>query len=174
MPPCFVPCRCCFLLSGKFVLPAPALSCLRRNFWRRNAAYRRASSFLGECPDTPRLLAESDIFALITNWEAFPISILESMRAGLPVIATDIGGIHEAVEDGVNGFLVPWRNEQRLAEKLAALITSAVLRRSMGSQSRKLFLRAFEWRSMLDKTEGLYMTALQEAPVLAMESSSIV
>jgi glycosyltransferase involved in cell wall biosynthesis len=130
--------------------------------------------FLGECPDTPRLLAESDIFALITNWEAFPISILESMRAGLPVIATDTGGICEAVEDGVNGFLVPQGDEHRLAERLAALITSADLRQSMGSQSRKRFIRAFEWRSMLEKTEGLYMTALQEAPVLAMKSSSVV
>jgi glycosyltransferase involved in cell wall biosynthesis len=117
-------------------------------------------SFLQQCSDTPLLLAQSDIFALITNWEAFPISILEAMRAGLPVIATDTGGVSEAVEDEVNGFLVHPQDSAMLAERLALLITSSGLRRSMGSRSRHRFSHHFEWRSMLDKTEALYATAV--------------
>ena len=117
-------------------------------------------SFLKQCSDTPRLLAQSDIFALISNWEAFPISILEAMRAGLPVIATDTGGVSEAVENEVNGFLVHPRDSAKLAERLALLITSSGLRRSMGSRSRHRFSHHFEWRSMLDKTEALYALAV--------------
>ncbi len=116
-------------------------------------------SFLNQCSDTPRLLAETDIFALISNWEAFPISILEAMRAGLPVVATDTGGVREAVEDEVNGFLVRPRDSAQLAERLALLITSTALRKSMGSRSRYSFSRHFEWRSMLEKTEALYAQA---------------
>ncbi len=127
-------------------------------------------SFLHQCSDTPKLLAQSDIFALITNWEAFPISILEAMRAGLPVIATDTGGVREAVEDEVNGFLVRPQDSAKLAERLALLITSAGLRRSMGSRSRHRFSQHFEWRSMLDKTEALYANAVNYVtPVEALQ-----
>jgi glycosyltransferase involved in cell wall biosynthesis len=116
-------------------------------------------SFLNQCSDTPLLLAQSDIFALITNWEAFPISILEAMRAGLPIVATDIGGVCEAVEDEVNGFLVRPRDPVQLAERLALLITSLGLRRNMGARSRRRFRQEFDWRAMLDKTEVLCVTA---------------
>jgi glycosyltransferase involved in cell wall biosynthesis len=116
--------------------------------------------FLNECLDTPRLLAESDIFVLSTNWEAFPISILEAMRAGLPVIATNTGGVSEAVEDGTSGFLVPRGDLTSLADRIALLLTSADLRLKLGSQSRLRFCRHFEWRSMLEKTEAAYAEAL--------------
>ena len=116
-------------------------------------------TFVNECPDTPRMLAQSNIFALTSNFEAFPISILEAMRAGLPVIATDVGGVCEAVVDRDNGFLVRPRDAAQLADRLALLIGSAGLRRSMGSRSRRRFREQFEWWSMLDKTEGLYAAA---------------
>jgi glycosyltransferase involved in cell wall biosynthesis len=117
--------------------------------------------FMHECRDTPRLLAESDIYVLSSNYEAFPISILEAMRAGIPVVATDTGGVREAVQDEYNGFLVPPRDVSRLAERLSALIRSAELRKSMGFQSRRRFTQEFEWRSMLDKTEALYASTLR-------------
>jgi len=128
---------------------------------------------MNQCSDTPRLLAESNIFALITNWEAFPISILEAMRSGLPVIATDTGGVREAVEDEVNGFLVPCRDASWLAERLALLITSADLRQSMGSQVRRRFSQHFEWRSMLDKTEAIYAAALPDVVTSGMTSPAL-
>jgi glycosyltransferase involved in cell wall biosynthesis len=118
-------------------------------------------SFMHECHDTPRLLAESDIYVLSSNYEAFPISILEAMRAGIPVVATDTGGVREAVQDEVNGFLVPPRDVIRLAERLSSLIRSAELRERMGFQSRRRFTQEFEWRSMLDKTEALYANTLR-------------
>jgi glycosyltransferase involved in cell wall biosynthesis len=118
--------------------------------------------FMNQCPDTPGLLSQSDIFALITNWEAFPISILEAMRSALPVVATDIGGVNEAIENDVNGFLVPRADASRLADSLASLIQSSDLRARMGSSSRRLFLERFDSSLMLDKTEAIYTSALSK------------
>jgi glycosyltransferase involved in cell wall biosynthesis len=118
-------------------------------------------TFMNDCRDTPQLLAESDIYVLISNYEAFPISILEAMRTGIPVIATDTGGVGEAVQDECNGFLVPPGDVSRLAERLASLIRSAELRKNMGLQSRRRFTQEFEWRGMLDKTEKVYANALR-------------
>lgn len=112
--------------------------------------------FLGECSDVSDLLADTDIFVLISNAEAFPISILEAMRAGLPVVATDTGGVCEAVRDGENGFLIAHGDSRALAEKLAVLIKSPQLRLKMGDSSRERFLRNHEWNNMLDQTEALY------------------
>jgi len=67
-------------------------------------------SFLGNRNDVPKILASSNFFVLTTNWEGFPISILEAMRSGLPIIASDVGGVKEAVHDGVNGFLIPQKD----------------------------------------------------------------
>jgi glycosyltransferase involved in cell wall biosynthesis len=116
--------------------------------------------FLGECSDVCGLLADTDIFVLISNAEAFPISILEAMRAALPVVATNTGGVGEAVSDGENGFLVARADSSTLAGKLSALIKSPELRLKMGSYSRQRFLRNYEWNYMLDQTEALYAELL--------------
>jgi len=112
--------------------------------------------FLGECSDVAGLLADSDIFVLISNAEAFPISILEAMRAGLPVVATDTGGVSEAVRNGENGFLVAHGDSDTLAKKLSILIKSPELRLRMGDSARQRFLGNYEWNYMLDQTEALY------------------
>src|SRR5262249_32899351 len=62
--------------------------------------------FLGERFNIAEILAGSHIFALATKWEGLPLSILEAMRAGLPVIASDVGGVSEAVTEGKTGYLV--------------------------------------------------------------------
>jgi glycosyltransferase involved in cell wall biosynthesis len=127
--------------------------------------------FLNECSNIPHLLAETDIFTLVTNWESFPISILEAMRSGLPIVATDTGGICEAIDDGVNGFLVPRADALILAERLSRLIISAELRMRMGSQSREQFLKRFEMRLMLDKTEAMYAAAVKRQPLAAVANA---
>ncbi|TOG57259.1 glycosyltransferase, partial [Vibrio parahaemolyticus] len=57
--------------------------------------------------DVEELLSKSDIFLLISNWEGYPISILEAMSYGLPVVASDVGGVRESVTHGYNGCLIP-------------------------------------------------------------------
>ncbi len=122
----------------------------------------RQISFLGDRNDVPKLLSESQIFVLSTHYEGFPISILEAMRAGLPIIATDVNGIYEQVEDGINGFLVPHQDPQALATALSKLIASSPLRKQMGAMSRKKFLDEFNIERMMTDVHKLYDRTLRE------------
>jgi glycosyltransferase involved in cell wall biosynthesis len=113
-------------------------------------------SFLGDRRDVADLLANSQIFVLCTHYEGLPISILEAMRAGLPVVATNVNGIPEEVEDGVTGFLVPRQDVKALAEALSKLIQSPDVRQRMGMAAREKFLREFTIARMCCESRGVY------------------
>ncbi|WCK54285.1 glycosyltransferase family 4 protein [Aneurinibacillus sp. Ricciae_BoGa-3] len=113
-------------------------------------------SFLGPRRDVPDLLVKSDIFLLISNYEGFPISILEAMRASLPVIASDVGGVKEAVIDGVTGFLIPRGDSEKLKSKLELLTGNPQLRMNMGMAGRERYLKYFTDTTMLKKTVAVY------------------
>ncbi|MCW8194222.1 glycosyltransferase family 4 protein [Proteobacteria bacterium 005FR1] len=126
--------------------------------------------FLGRRLDVPELLRRADIFVLSTNWEGFPRSILEAMRAGLPVVATEVAGVPEAVEDGVTGYLVPARDVTVLAERIRRLIDSQSLRRDFGERAHACFVDKFTFTRMAEATLELYeMTA---AKTVAPERAS--
>lgn len=80
--------------------------------------------YLGRRRDIPEILQMADIFVLSTNWEGFPRSILEAMRAGLPVVATRVAGIPESVSDSETGYLVPLHADSVLSEKIGKLLKS--------------------------------------------------
>ena len=113
-------------------------------------------SFLGDRTDVPKLLSDAQIFVLATHYEGFPISILEAMRAGLPIVATNVNGIGEQVEHGVNGFLVPHKDSDALARALSDLIKSELDRKQMGEMSRQKFLNDFNIKQTIDKVHILY------------------
>ncbi len=112
--------------------------------------------FLGDRSDVAELLARAHIFALSTKWEGLPLSILEAMRAGLPVIASNVGGVSESVQDGVSGFLVPVGDEEKLRAGLLKLIRNPELRREFGRAGRKRYEQDFTLNKMLAKTAGIY------------------
>jgi glycosyltransferase involved in cell wall biosynthesis len=112
--------------------------------------------FLGECENTAEILSQATIFVLSTFYEAFPISILEAMRTGLPIVATRVGGIPEAVADGVNGFLVPASRDDLMAESLKRLFLHASLREQMGRNGREIFLERFTEEQMILRTLEVY------------------
>lgn len=120
--------------------------------------------FLGERSDTASLLSQADVFVLSTWREAFPISILEAMRAELPVIAANVGGISEAVEEGTTGFLVPPGREDLLANALEELLRDHTVRRRLGCRGRGRFLSHFSHVSMVDQTLGVYRLILAQSP----------
>jgi glycosyltransferase involved in cell wall biosynthesis len=99
---------------------------------------------LGARSDVPVLLASSDVFVLSSRSEGFPISILEAMAAGLPVVATDVGGIAEAVVDGETGLLVPPGNPEALAAALERLVDDVELRRRLGAAARAWARKCFD------------------------------
>lgn len=117
--------------------------------------------FLGSRNDVPDLLADADIFALISEYEGLPISILEAMRAGLPVVASNVGGVSETVFDGVNGYLIARGDVLRLRLRLQELVDEVQLRQQLGEQGRKLFLSDFTLEAMVDATSEVYRLATE-------------
>jgi glycosyltransferase involved in cell wall biosynthesis len=99
------------------------------------------------------LLTASDIFVLASKptrqgaREGIPVSIMEAMAVGLPVVASNISGIPELVEDGVSGFLTPPGDVDALAESIGSLIEEGSLRREMGAAGREIVLKDFNLES---------------------------
>jgi glycosyltransferase involved in cell wall biosynthesis len=116
----------------------------------------RRVRFLGHSDDIAGLLRESDVLALISHWEGLPYSILEAMSLGLPVIASDVGGVSEAVTDGDSGRLVPRDDVAGLRGALAELISHPELRLRLGTAGRKRYEAAFRFERMFSDTLALY------------------
>ncbi|MCT3574122.1 glycosyltransferase family 4 protein [Levilactobacillus brevis] len=115
--------------------------------------------FYGFRSDVDKILKNSDIFALITNYEGLPISIIEAMSFSLPIIASDVGGISEEVINGENGYLVA--NEANIiADKVRYLIENEMIRKSMGKKSKAIFLEKFQSSAFLTATNAVYLKLL--------------
>ncbi len=112
--------------------------------------------FLGYQSHVETELQHHDVFVLITNWEGFPRSILEAMRAGLPVVASDVGGCRESVVDGRNGRIVPKQDVAAVREALAELIASPETREAMGRASYESYVAAFNFDAMYRRYRDLY------------------
>jgi glycosyltransferase involved in cell wall biosynthesis len=119
------------------------------------------ASILGMRSDIPEILAASDIFVLPSRWEGLPLVIIEAMFAGLPIIATDVGGVSELVQEKINGFLIPRSDVAALQRALAQLIADKTLREEMGEKSRQRALKQFTMERMLAQYEKLYRETLQ-------------
>ncbi len=117
--------------------------------------------FLGRREDIPAILAASDIVVLPSKREGLPRALLEGMASGKPLVATNIRGNRDLVEDGVNGFLVPVGDERALIQALQKLIESPELRDSMGQESRKK-AEAYSLDRVLLAMEAVYRRFLPE------------
>jgi glycosyltransferase involved in cell wall biosynthesis len=99
---------------------------------------------------------QADVLLLPSYHEGLPISVLEAMAYGLPVVATDVGGISEAVQDGVNGFLIQPGECEKLAERIDRLATSPELRLEMGKSGYELAAGKFALPVIINQLEALY------------------
>jgi glycosyltransferase involved in cell wall biosynthesis len=118
--------------------------------------------FAGHRTDVPEILQALDIFVLPSNWEGLPNAVLEAMAAGLPVVATRVGGVPEVVVEGQTGILVPPRDPNALADALLTLLRDPNLRRRMGQAGRQRVQEYFSVDQMVSKTETLYEQLLSE------------
>ena len=119
-------------------------------------------TFAGLRRDIPELLASSDIFALFTHWEGFPISILEAMRAGLPLVVSDVGGNREAV-DASCGCVVAPGDVNGFRDALRLLLANQGLRSGMGRAARQRYLNNFTLDTMIRQTTAVYQAALHQS-----------
>jgi glycosyltransferase involved in cell wall biosynthesis len=112
--------------------------------------------FMGLRSDIPELLAACDVFVLPSYREGMPVSILEAMAMGLPVVATRIRGCREEVIPGRTGLLVEPENAEELAEALGFLLRNPEPRRRMGRAGRLIAERHFDERRTLQRQVRLY------------------
>jgi glycosyltransferase involved in cell wall biosynthesis len=117
-----------------------------------------AVAFLGARTDIQSLLEDASIFVLSTGYEALPLSIIEAMSKGLPVIAADVGSVRDLVKHGVNGFLFEPGNHRQLAHYLGILIDSPALRVTMGAESFRSFVADFSSEQMVRRVIDVYKT----------------
>jgi len=112
--------------------------------------------FTGEIADAARLLPAFDVFALPSLKEGFPYAILEAMAAGLPIVATKVGGVSEQIENGKSGILVPMENSRALAQALERLSEDPALSGKLGDAARERIYERFSLAEMLAATEKVY------------------
>jgi glycosyltransferase involved in cell wall biosynthesis len=112
--------------------------------------------FLGHRRDVPALLAIADLFVLPSLWEGLPLSILEAMAAGIPVVATRIGGTDELVRDGETGTLAPPENGSALAEAIRAVLYDRERALRMAAAARAFAEREHSAAAMVSATSALY------------------
>jgi len=112
--------------------------------------------------DVAALLAAADTLVMSSDDEGLPMVVLEAMAAGRPAVATRVGSIDEQIEDSVTGFLVPRRDVQALARRLAEVLRDPVRAREMGAAARRRVVEHFPMELCVRRTEA-YLTALRDA-----------
>ena len=117
-------------------------------------------AFLGRRPDVPDILAAADIAVVSSDFEGSPLSVMEYMAAGLPVVATSVGGIPDLIRDGVDGALVPARDPSALATAMGALLSDPGRARRMGQSARERQEREFDLDRTVRRLESLYAELL--------------
>lgn len=117
--------------------------------------------FLGQRRDVAAILFDTDVVVLPScEREGLPIGILEAMAASKPVVATNVGGVSEAIIDQVNGFLVPPSDAGALALKIMVLLKDPSLRQAMGQKGHEIFQQRFAASTMLKSLEQLFVDTL--------------
>jgi glycosyltransferase involved in cell wall biosynthesis len=112
--------------------------------------------FLGQVEEVGPWLLAADAVVLPSLWEGLPLSLLEAMARGRPVVASAVGGIPEAVEDGVHGRLVPPNDPKALAEALAGIHRMADAARQMGLRGAERVRERYTWQKVVENFEAVY------------------
>jgi glycosyltransferase involved in cell wall biosynthesis len=116
----------------------------------------RQVRFLGFRDDVPRVLAALDVFALTSLWEGLPFTVLEAMRAGTPVVATEVNGVSDVVEHGRTGLLARPRDTAQLAAHVIALLKDPGRARVMGEAGQRRVRQRFDVDRMVSELSDLY------------------
>lgn len=113
-------------------------------------------ALLGARDDVPDLLAGADIFAMPSRWEGLPLALLEAMFSGTAIVATAVGGVPEAIEDGTQGLLISPNDSHQLTNALRRLGRDPALRASLGQAARQRAEQDFSIAAMTNAYERIY------------------
>ena len=125
----------------------------------------RDSLFLGYQEDVAQFYAAFDALILPSANEGTPVSAIEALAGGRPVVATDVGGVPDVVRDGVDGFLVEPGDVDAMADRLARLAADADLRRRMGEAGAESVRERYAVERLLDDVDRLYRSLLDDTQV---------
>ena len=100
------------------------------------------------------------MYLLPSRLEAFPVTVMESMQAGVPVVATDVGSVREAIDDGETGFVVPVGDVDAMVDAIRTLQQDPGRRATMGDQARAVGIQRFDARAAVANWEALYAQVL--------------
>jgi sugar transferase (PEP-CTERM/EpsH1 system associated) len=142
--------QCRLVIAGE----GPEHAALQRQI--EQLGLTRQVRLLGNRDDIAALLAECDVFVLPSIAEGMPVTVLEAMAAGLPVVATGVGGLASVVEHGKTGTLVPAGDPAALAQALGAYVADEALRRRHGDAGRARVTAHFSMSAMLSAYTALY------------------
>jgi glycosyltransferase involved in cell wall biosynthesis len=150
--------------DGGFILfgDGPLRSTLQRQIAERSIS--GAFVLAGFRSDVQRFLPSCDV-AVLSSWtEGLPVIVLEALAAGVPVVATAVGGTPEVIEDGINGFLVPPGDPAALAQRIRDALRDDSLRRGMGERGRQLIREQFTFAAQAQAYEQLFAKLIKEKP----------
>jgi glycosyltransferase involved in cell wall biosynthesis len=116
---------------------------------------------VGYIDDVTNFLIKMDVFILISDYEGFPMSTIEAMSVGLPVIISNVGGASEAIIEGINGFIVE-NNEENIRSAICKLIEDKTLLVNMGRNSHHIYSKNFNSKLMVENTFKLFNNILQK------------
>lgn len=126
----------------------------------------KAFTFFGHCDDVAARLQQADIFVLPSRSEAFPNAVLEAMAAGLPIVASGVGGVCELIDHGQTGLLVPPGNPQALGERIGQVMADDHLAARLGIAARARAETRYSFDRMVSAFEAVYLSELTRRGVL--------
>lgn len=118
--------------------------------------------FVGFDPNVPEFLAAADFFVHAPHYEGLGVAVMEALAAGLPTIASWVGGIPELIEDGKTGILIPPQDAETLSTSLIRLLTNPSLARQLGIAGQRFARKHFDVQSMAQANEALYLELLAD------------
>ena len=114
--------------------------------------------------DMPAIYLAHDIFVFPSLVEGMPLTLLEAMATGMPVVTTSSSGMADVVQDGVNGLLVPAANAESLAAAIQELCESVELRKRLGLEAQSS-MRRYTWKQVTQKLEAILTLAVRNGKV---------
>lgn len=125
---------------------------------------RECVEFAGRVPHerVQDYMNQAEVFVLSSLSEGFPVTILEAMACGLPVVATRVGGVPDIIEDGANGYLIDTENPEQIAEALLRVLQDEELQKIMSNNNRKS-AEKYRWDTVAATLEGVYQDALRSS-----------
>mgnify|MGYP006291416743 CR=1 FL=1 len=121
------------------------------------------TDFVGRIPynQVSEYLNSFDIFCVPSLQESFGVAAVEASACGLPVIASNVGGLPEVIEDGVTGYIIPPKDAEKLSDKLYDLVIDKEKRKCLGERGYDRVKRLYDWNKNVDKMEEIYRSLVK-------------